>query len=135
MTPQTEIHAAAENRAQPVAGVDVGVSQPVQAHQRVNEEGRAFAAKGQARADRCGIDGSVVVLVDAVVGFESQVTGEVVIHAGATALSDVAHLHSDRRIEGLEWRGHSDAWMQPLIAEEEFYFRGRFVLCRCRSRY
>src|SRR4029079_8472198 len=131
--PEIEIHSAAENCTNTVAGFNVGHSQTVVAQQGVNEESRSLVAIGEARSDRNRLYRSVVVLVGAVVGFESQEPRKVIGQAGAAALRNIAHLHSYRSAVELEGSRHSDTGMQPLIANEDFHLRGRFILCQGSS--
>src|SRR4029077_12115672 len=129
--PDGKIHAAAQDGAQTVAGVDQRHSQPVVSQQGVSEEHHALTTPGETRSDENSIFRPVLVGVAAVVRFQGPVRIEVVGSAGARALRNVAHLLGYGSAWRLKWGRDGGAWVHALIANEDIYFRRGLVLRHC----
>ena len=60
-TPNREIHSAAQDGTNAIAGVNVRYRQPVVSKQRVSKEGRSLIPPSQARSDGRGVFSSGIV--------------------------------------------------------------------------
>src|SRR5205814_7691492 len=87
---RAEVHAAAGDSANTVAGIKSIDPEPVVAEQSVDEQSGIVEVKGKFRPDRNG--GFVAVPVVAKIAFKSEVLIEVVGQAGSEALRHVGDL-------------------------------------------
>src|SRR5882762_4971212 len=136
--PELQVDAATQDGADAVAGRHVFGTEAVQPQHRMRKHIDVLAAPHQARSDGDRALRGLVLKVSSHVDRQSPPLVKVVGARYSVTNRHAGELGGDGWRRRLEWRvrthGHSAARVEPLIADKQIYFRGRFLRAQQRRQ-